>query len=231
MSKLRDWDQDQGHSSGKKENNEAYRRFRIYIEMGPLRNINRLSAVVKIPRQMLYSQAKTYNWKTRAEAYDKYLGELTEKVENLPPPPDIDPITSEEMIIEPDIIDNGKITPQIDRHQREVKLYQGQFRELGKNLADEALETMDLARKCRDVIKEDADRYRKAIEAGQHDKALSIAKRISEKIKQYTMLGNLAVSYGNSSRALWGDAIGINAVLQSFYALQQNVKVEPRGRR
>jgi dsDNA-binding SOS-regulon protein len=196
-----------------------------------LRNINKLSVIVEIPRQLLYSQAKTYNWKARAEAYDKYLGELTDKVENLPPPPDINPITTDEMVIEPDIIDNGKITPQIHRHQTEVKLYQGQFRELGKNLADEAIETMDLARKCRNLIKEDADRYRKAIEAGQHDKALSIAKRISEKIKQYTMLGNLAVSYGNSSRALWGDAIGINAVLQSFYALQQNVKPDTKSRR
>lgn len=231
MKRINDWDQNRGHTSAKRENSEAYRRFKIYVGMGPSRNINKLANDIQIPRQILYSQAKTYSWKARAEAYDKYMGEITEKIENLPPVPDVDVITADEMVIEPDIIQGGTITPQIDRHQREIKLYQRQFKDLGEGLANEALETMELARKCRSVIAEDAERYKTAAEKGEYDKALAIAKRLTEKMKQYTMLGNLAVNYGNSSRTLWGDAIGINAVLQSFYDLQQNVKVDAKGRR
>jgi hypothetical protein len=34
----------------------------------------------------------------------------------------------------------------------------------------------------------------------------------------------MAVNCGNSSRTLWGDAIGINTLLQHFYTMQQNMK-------
>lgn len=221
------WDINCGHSSRNKESKEAYRRFRIYLEMGPSRNINKLSSILKIPRQNLYVQAKTYNWNERVDAYDTYIEKVNkidnmdQRMDKLSPLPEVNVLTPDEDIIRPDIVD---LAARPSRHTQEINIYQRQFQGIGQKLANEALATLDLARECRESIQEDADRYRKAVEENQHDRALSITKRLSERIKQYTMLGNMAVNCGNSSRALWGDAIGINTLLQHFYTMQQNVK-------
>ena len=235
MAKSNVWDINCGHSSRNKESKEAYRRFRIYLEMGPSRNVNKLSSILKIPRQNLYVQAKTYNWADRVEAYDTYIAKanqidsMNKKVDGLSPLPEVNVLTPDPEVINPDVIDYNAVTAKPDRHTQEISLYQRQFKGIGQSLANEALATLELAKDCREVIQQDAERYKKAVEDGAHDKALSIAKRMSEKIKQYTMLGGLAVNYGNSSRTLWGDAIGINTVLQYFYTMQQNVKSDAKG--
>lgn len=67
------WGFQNGGKPGRRETNEAYRCFRIFLELGPERSIKNVADVSGAKYETVKANAQRYNWSQRAAAYDEHI--------------------------------------------------------------------------------------------------------------------------------------------------------------
>ena len=67
------WAFQQGCRPGKRETNEGYRCFRIFLELGPERSIKNVADVSGAKYETVKAYSSKYNWPQRAAAYDAHV--------------------------------------------------------------------------------------------------------------------------------------------------------------
>lgn len=70
------WDFGQNIKPGRRETADAFRAFKIYLEMGRGRNLKDCSALADIKHDLVKSYSSRYNWNERAGYYDAHMIEL-----------------------------------------------------------------------------------------------------------------------------------------------------------
>lgn len=67
------WAFQQGYPAGKRETNEGYRCFRIFLELGPERSVKNVADVSGAKYETVKAYSSRYNWPQRAAAYDAHV--------------------------------------------------------------------------------------------------------------------------------------------------------------
>jgi hypothetical protein len=240
------WEEGEGHDHPV-EDHENYERFRIFLEIGPSRTASEAARRIGISKKHAAHLAKRYCWYHRAESFDQWQWERlpedqrhatpfqrkgrrplitkagTKTVASVPPslppppPPPVDSLSDPDRTIEPEVVRDVVEKNQDNEWMPELQEYRNTFRAKGKEFLADAESIRQLAKVAHVDL---SILWRRRIEA-LNSNDLRTASRCASEIKDitpaYWKLRDQVRLYIGEARTHWGDAAGINQLLQEAY--------------
>lgn len=220
------WDQGQG-SKGANEGLEAYDRFMQYLELGPDRTLTALARILGVSHQAIGQVAARYNWKRRAEAYDRSMGKKGKPMRTAPdiPPPPRTPQSpspaNTAKAVTPEVLGVQSTTALADSHLQVLSRYRKAYEALGSGMAEEAQALFPLVHAFRDDLKLARQIWRQLLEQQEIERANLMAKMLWDLIPAYYRLCEAMHGLANGGRTHWGDAIGVHRILEEAFAVRK----------
>ncbi|MBU6250936.1 MAG: hypothetical protein KGO47_07220, partial [Cyanobacteria bacterium REEB417] len=175
------WDQGQGYKGGN-ESPEAYDRFVQYLQMGPGRTVNALAKALGVSQQAVQQTATRYNWRKRAEAYDrggKHAARRPAPETPAPPkPPQSPPPASTGRSITPEVMGSQAIAAQADTHLQALSRYRTAYDAIGSGMADEAQALLPLVKAFRSDLELAREVWRGLLEQQEIERANTMARML-----------------------------------------------------
>ena len=226
------WDQGQG-VKGSTETPEAYDRFMQFLELGPDRTLSALARILGISHQAISQTAARFNWKARAQAYDRSKGRKGKPKRTAPPtPPPPRPPQSPRAPQSPSPASTVKvITPEVlgaeitedtaERHLAVLKRYHGAYSALGAGMAVEAQALLPLVQAFRTDLELARQIWRELLEQQETERANVMARMLWDLIPAYYRICEAMHGLANGGRTHWGDAIGVHRILEEAFAVKK----------
>jgi len=228
------WDQGQG-CKGADEPAEAYDRFLQFLELGPDRTLTDLGRHLGISRQALTRTAARFNWKKRAEAYDRSKGKKGKPQRTAPPtpPPPKPPApprapqspspASTAQAVTPEVLGRQATTALADSHLQALSRYRKAYDAIGAGMADEAQALFPLVRAFRGDLELARELWRALLEQQEIERANVMARMLWDLIPAYFRLCETMHGLANGGRTHWGDAIGVHKLLEEAFAVRKQL--------
>ena len=226
------WDQGQG-CRGTEEPAEAYDRFLQFLELGPDRTLTDLGRHLGISRQALTRTAARFNWKKRAEAYDRSKGKKGKPKRTAPPtPPTPKPPApprapqspspaSTAQTVTPEVLGQRATTAQADSHVQALSRYRKAYDAIGSGMAEEAQALFPLVKAFRGDLELARELWRALLEQQEIERANVMARMLWDLIPAYFRLCETMHGLANGGRTHWGDAIGVHKLLEEAFAVRK----------
>ncbi len=230
------WDQGQG-CRGAEEPQDAYDRFLQFLELGPDRTHTALSKVLGISSQAIGRIAARFNWKKRAEAYDRAKGRKGKPKRNVPPTPPASPPpkpppprapqspspASTARAITPEVLgqDQEATTALADSHLQVLSRYRKAYDAIGSGMAEEAQALFPLVKAFRSDLELARELWRTLLEQQEIERANVMARMLWDLIPAYFRLCETMHGLANGGRTHWGDAIGVHKLLEEAFAVRK----------
>lgn len=223
------WDQGQG-TKGVTESAEFYDRFMQYLELGPARTLAALSKILGVTPQNLGQIAKRFNWKKRAEAYDRSKGSKGKprrvapdspqatKPPRIPPPP---PPAATATAANPEVVGLVLSDGIAESHLEVLSQYQRTFSTLGHGMATEAQNLLPLVQGFREDLETARALWRQLLDQQEIERANVMARMLWDLIPAYYRICESMHGLANGARTHWGDAIGVHRVLEDAFKVRQ----------
>lgn len=222
------WDQGQG-CRGLEEPPEAYDRFLQFLELGPGRTHTALAKILGISSQAIGRVAARFNWKKRAEAYDRSKGKKgkpkrTAPQTPLPPkapaqpraPRSPSPASTAQSVI-PEVLGRKVTTAQADSHLQALSRYRKAYDAIGSGMADEAQALFPLVQSFRGDLVLAREIWRSLLEQQEIERANVMARMLWDLIPAYYRLCEAMHGMASGGRTHWGDAIGVHKILEDAF--------------
>lgn len=239
------WEEGEGHDHPL-EDHENYERFQVFLEIGPTRTASEAARRLGISKKHAAHLAKRYCWYHRAESFDQWQWEqlpvdqrpraparrkgrrpliTTASAHKTspsppslpPPPPPIDPFSDSDRTVEPEIIKEVIEKSQDQPWLSELEEYRNTFRTKGKEFLGDAESIRQLAKVAHADLSILWRRRIQALNSGDLRMASRCAGEIKDITPSYWKLRDQVRLYVGEARTHWGDAAGINQLLQEAY--------------
>ena len=226
------WDQGQG-CRGTEEPAEAYDRFLQFLELGPDRTLTDLGRHLGISRQALTRTAARFNWKKRAEAYDRSKGKKGKPKRTAPPtPPTPKPPApprapqspspaSTAQTVTPEVLGQRATTAQADSHVQALSRYRKAYDAIGSGMAEEAQALFPLVRAFRGDLELARQLWRDLLEQQEIERANVMARMLWDLIPAYYRLCETMHGLANGGRTHWGDSAGVHKLLEEAFTVRK----------
>jgi hypothetical protein len=226
------WDQGQG-CRGLEEPAEAYDRFMQFLELGPDRTLTTLAKILGISHQAIGKVAARFNWKKRAESYDRSKGRKGKPKRTAPPtpPPPRPPQSprapqspspaSTAKAITPEVLGQQSTTALAESHLEVLSRYRKAYDALGSGMAEEAQALFPLVRAFRSDLELARQIWRQLLEQQEIERANVMARMLWDLIPAYYRLCEAMHGLANGGRTHWGDAIGVHRILEEAFAVKK----------
>lgn len=220
------WDQGQG-CRGLEEPAEAYDRFMQFLELGPDRTLTTLAKILGISHQAIGKVAARFNWKKRAEAYDRSRGKKGKPKRTAPdtPPapraPRQTPVASTAKAITPEVLGERSTTALADSHLQVLSRYQKAYDAIGSGMAEEAQALFPLVLAFRTDLELARQIWRQLLEQQEIERANVMARMLWDLIPAYYRICEAMHGLANGGRTHWGDAIGVHRILEEAFAVKK----------
>jgi len=226
------WDQGQG-CRGLEEPAEAYDRFTQFLELGPDRTLTTLAKILGISHQAIGKVAARFNWKKRAQAYDRSKGRKGKPKRTAPPtPPSPRPPqppkapqspspASTVKVITPEVLGAEITEDAAERHLAVLKRYHGAYSALGAGMAEEAQALLPLVQAFRTDLELARQIWRELLEQQEIERANVMARTLWDLIPAYYRICEAMHGLANGGRTHWGDAIGVHRILEEAFAVKK----------
>jgi len=238
------WDQNQG-GSGPTESAEAYDRFVQYLEMGPGRSLTALAKVLGVSRQTINQAAARYDWKKRAEGWDRSRGGAKRAPANKgqakappapaappppPPPPPSPPPASTAQPIDPEVLGLELGGEVAGTHLQAMARYQRVYDSIGYAMAMQAYSLFPVVQSLQDDLAQSIELRKRLREQTAVQEAALVGASIRDLIPQYAKLCDALHTLANGGRTHWGDAIGVHRILEEAFGATKNARGQGGGR-
>jgi hypothetical protein len=226
------WDQGQG-VKGATESPEAYGRFTQFLELGPERTLTALARILGISHQAISQTAARFNWKARAQAYDRSKGRKGKPKRTAPPtpPPPKPPQSprapqspspaSTAKAITPEVLGAEAIAAEADNHLAVLSRYQKAYDAIGAGMAEEAQALLPLVQDFRTDLELARKVWRELLEQQEIERANVMARMLWDLIPAYYRICEAMHGLANGGRTHWGDAIGVHRILEEAFAVKK----------
>jgi hypothetical protein len=226
------WDQGRG-VKGATESPEAYDRFTQFLELGPERTLTALARILGISHQAISQTASRFNWKARAQAYDRSKGRKGKPKRTAPPtPPPPKPPQSPRApqspspastvkVITPEVLGEQATTALADSHLAVLSRYQKAYDAIGSGMAEEAQALLPLVQAFRTDLELARKVWRELLEQQEIERANVMARMLWDLIPAYYRICEAMHGLANGGRTHWGDAIGVHKILEEAFALKK----------
>jgi hypothetical protein len=220
------WDQNQGHD--RKEGDDAYRLFLIYLRLGIERSINKLSEITGQSYHNLYGKLTRFCWKERSTEFDKWkeLGnDATQYEVDLPPPPE--PIELVPVKVFKSSAPTKQVNDEIIRerlddlgglvHKEKMQEFAVAYEHRGRKVFETGNDMLSLMNYYLIKIKESTNRQSLLLERNDFANYLKECTATDLLVGQYCKLWRSFEVADERARADWGDAIGVSQLLEAMY--------------
>lgn len=215
------WDRNCGIPFGREESAIQYRRFQEYVNLPQPRRLATLARKLKVSVPVVSVAAKTYNWKQRAEAYDRRDEDYGS------PPKPIDPL----------VVDRPKVmtakpyvNPPRGDSFKEQERYRDAMLSLGRQQLEACLHLTEgfnrlslYTIKLVDRVVANGDVDLKHLPDGglvhQVKTDAILSNQLTVAAQTLQRLSAAATQMGTLGRENWGQAVGVAAMLDRFEAL------------
>ena len=220
------WDQGQGYKGGA-ETAEAYDRFVQYLEMGGSRSAKALAKILGVSQQAVQQTASRFNWKARAQAYDRAKGKegppRRQAPETPPAPraPRATPVASTAKAITPEVLGAEAIAAEADSHLAVLSRYQKAYDAIGSGMAEEAQALLPLVQAFRTDLELARKVWRELLEQQEIERANVMARMLWDLIPAYYRICEAMHGLANGGRVHWGDSAGIHRILEEAFAVKK----------
>ncbi|MFM7269069.1 MAG: hypothetical protein ACKOZT_10880 [Cyanobium sp.] len=218
------WERGQGHTS-RTERPDAYSRFRAWLELGPARSLAAYAAALGISRQALSETARRYCWRERAAAWDRAEAAAGRcpppppprppkqaRRREAPPPPD----AAEQEVLRDAAAARGEDDP--NGHRQQLRRYHRVYERLGQAFATEAEAAMETVAGLYADVALMIELRRTRAAAGDDAGAAAAARTAGQLVQLLARLVPCVLAMANAGRTHWGDAIGVQRILQEVLA-------------
>ena len=235
------WDQGQG-CRGVQEPTEAYDRFLQFLELGPDRTLTDLATTLGLSRQALTRFAARFNWKKRAEAYDRSKGKKGKPRREAPPTPPApappapprapqSPAPADTtQAVTPEVLGVEATTAEADTHLQVLGRYRIAYQSIGSGMADEAQALFPLVKAFRGDLELARRIWRDLLEQQEVERANVMARMLWDLIPAYYRICEAMHGLANGGRTHWGDAIGVHRILEEAFGATKNARGQGGGR-
>jgi hypothetical protein len=221
------WDQGEGFK-GPIESPEAYDRFVQFMELGPDRTLAALAKVLGVTPQNLGQMAKRFNWRKRAEAYDRARGRKPPKRQapEAPPAPKAPrptPLASTVKVINPEVLGRQQegTAALAESHLQVLSRYRKAYDAIGSGMAEEAQALFPLVRAFRGDLELARQLWRDLLEQQEIERANVMARMLWDLIPAYYRLCETMHGLANGGRTHWGDSAGVHKLLEEAFAVRK----------
>lgn len=234
------WEMNQG-CKGAQETPEAYFRFVRFLHLGSERNGSMLARLLGVTPQAVAKMAKRFNWAERAAAFDRARSRGRAELPPLDAPPSVPPPDpprrSSPPARRPPSI-TPEVLPQHDPeamalagdHVAALRKYHAHYERLGFLMAEEAEKCFPLVRAFREDIIAAREAWRKLVDQGEVQLAQVLCLQLQQLVPLYFRLSEAMHNHANGGRTHWGDAIGVQRILQEVLAADAEAeKREAKG--
>jgi hypothetical protein len=221
------WDHGEGFK-GSTESPEAYDRFMQFLELGPDRTLAALAKVLGVTPQNLGQTAKRFNWRKRAQVYDRAKGKKglpkRQAPETPPAPraPRSTPVASTAKAITPEVLGAEAIAAEADSHLAVLSRYQQAYDAIGSGMAEEAQALLPLVQAFRTDLELARKVWRELLEQQEIERANVMARMLWDLIPAYYRICEAMHGLANGGRTHWGDSAGIHRILEEAFAVKKN---------
>lgn len=223
------WDKNKGHQRNERE--KTYKLFKVYLRLGVHRNLRRVEEITGESYHNLYGMARRFNWKERAEAFDRFKEEgndvseyetevITE--EQKAKPIELKPVRVlrssaptrqvNEQIIRERLTDLGGLV-----HEEKMKEFAMVYEERGRKIFEKGKHILEMIDYCANRIKENNEKQARYLEMQEIESYLNTCKVGEILVNQYFKLWKSFEVADGRARADWGDAIGVGQLLEAMY--------------
>lgn len=220
------WDQGQGFKAGS-ESAEAYDRFVQFLELGPGRTFTAIAKVLGVSQSAISQTATRFNWKARAQAYDRAKGKEGPPKRTAPetPPapraPKATPLASTAKAITPEVLGAEAIAAEADSHLAVLSRYQQAYDAIGSGMAEEAQALLPLVQAFRTDLELARKVWRELLEQQEIERANVMARMLWDLIPAYYRICEAMHGLANGGRTHWGDSAGIHRILEEAFAVKK----------
>jgi hypothetical protein len=228
------WDQGQG-CRGLEEPAEAYDRFMQFLELGPDRTLTTLAKILGISHQAIGKVAARFNWRKRAEAYDRSKGRKGKPKRTAPPspPPPRPPQppkapqspspASTAKVINPEVLGQQQegTTALAESHLQVLSRYRKAYDAIGSGMAEEAQALFPLVRAFRGDLELARQLWRDLLEQQEIERANVMARMLWDLIPAYYRLCETMHGLANGGRTHWGDSAGVHKLLEEAFTVRK----------
>jgi len=228
------WDQGQG-CGGAEEPQEAYDRFLQFLELGPDRTHTALGKVLGISSQAIGRIASRFNWKKRAEAYDRSKGRKGKPKRTAPPTPQAPKPpapprapqspspASTAKVINPEVLGQQQESTAAlaESHLQVLSRYRKAYDAIGSGMAAEAQALFPLVQAFRGDLELARQLWRDLLEQREIERANVMARMLWDLIPAYYRLCETMHGLANGGRTHWGDSAGVHKLLEEAFAVRK----------
>jgi hypothetical protein len=214
---------------GATESPEAYFRFVRFLHLGSERTASMLARLLDVTPQAVARMAKKFNWAERAAAFDRARRRGKAELPLLQPPDPVPPADpprrSPPTARRPPSI-TPEVLPQHDPeamalagdHVAALRKYHAHYERLGWLMAEEAEQCFPLVRAFREDLDAARQAWRKLVDQGEVQLAQVLCLQLQQLVPLYCRLSEAMHNHANGGRTHWGDAIGVQRILQEVLA-------------
>ena len=220
------WDQGQGFKAGS-ESAEAYDRFMQFLELGTGRTFSALARILGVSPSAISQTASRFNWKARAQAYDRSKGKKgppRRQAPDTPPAPQAPkptPVASTTKAITPEVLGQESTTALAESHLEVLSRYRKAYDALGSGMAEEAQALFPLVRAFRSDLELARQIWRQLLEQQEIERANVMARMLWDLIPAYYRLCEAMHGLANGGRTHWGDSAGVHRILEEAFAVKK----------
>lgn len=228
------WDQGQG-CRGLEEPAEAYDRFVQFLELGPDRTLTTLAKILGISHQAIGKVAARFNWKKRAEAYDRSKGRKGKPKRTAPPTPQAPKPpapprapqspspASTAKVVNPEVLGQRQeaTAALAESHLQVLSRYRKAYDAIGSGMAEEAQALFPLVQAFRGDLELARQLWRDLLEQQEIERANMMARMLWDLIPAYYRLCEAMHGLANGGRTHWGDSAGVHKLLEEAFAVRK----------
>jgi hypothetical protein len=173
--------------------------------------------------------AKRFNWRKRAEAYDRAKGRKAPPRRQAPvtPPtpraPQSIPPASTAKVVNPEVLGQQQesTTALAESHLEVLSRYRKAYDALGSGMAEEAQALFPLVRAFRSDLELARQIWRQLLEQQEIERANVMARMLWDLIPAYYRLCEAMHGLANGGRTHWGDSAGVHKLLEEDFAVRK----------
>ena len=199
-----------------------------FLELGPGRTFTAIAKVLGVSQSAISQTATRFNWKARAQAYDRAKGKEGPPKRTAPetPPapraPKATPVASTAKAITPEVLGAEAIAAEADSHLAVLSRYQQAYDAIGSGMAEEAQALLPLVQAFRTDLELARKVWRELLEQQEIERANVMARMLWDLIPAYYRICEAMHGLANGGRTHWGDSAGIHRILEEAFAVKKN---------
>jgi len=205
------------------------------LELGPDRTHTALGKVLGISSQAIGRIASRFNWKKRAEAYDRSKGRKGKPKRTAPPTPQAPKPpapprapqspspASTVKVVNPEVLGQRPegTAALAESHLQVLSRYRKAYDAIGSGMAEEAQALFPLVRAFRGDLELARQLWRDLLEQQEIERANVMARMLWDLIPAYYRLCETMHGLANGGRTHWGDSAGVHKLLEEAFAVRK----------